>query len=367
MRLNGLAAPAPPARPGPAGGVKAPAATCCAAVTVPCATAIVVKLSHDAACDGRAAAAVTNAAQRTIGHARADHAGDLDAHGPQAPGSRPKCVVRWIAFMSDAPDGNTLRPSACNRRRAITAGLLLGMSLGALEATVVGTAMPTVIATLGGLAHYSWVFSAYLLTSTASVPIWGRLSDLYGRRRMYLTGIAIFLVGSMMSGAATSMATLIAARAVQGLGTGAHHPAQHDDRRRALHARRARQDAGALQRRVGPGSVAGPLVGGYITDALSWRWVFYLNLPFGLMAVAVIAARVSTGSPYRGRARGLAGRERCLFAGISALLIALGADTRGGVAAGFGVAAVVLLAAFVARRAARAGADPAARPAAAIR
>ena len=88
------------------------------------------------------------------------------------------------------------------RRRAITAGLLLGMSLGALEATVVGTAMPTVIATLGGLQHYSWVFSAYLLTSTASVPIWGRLSDLYGRRRMYLTGIAIFLVGSMMSGAA---------------------------------------------------------------------------------------------------------------------------------------------------------------------
>ena len=77
------------------------------------------------------------------------------------------------------------------RRRAITAGLLLGMSLGALEASVVSTAMPTVIATLGGLAHYSWVFSAYLLTSTASVPIWGRLSDLYGRRRMYLIGVAV--------------------------------------------------------------------------------------------------------------------------------------------------------------------------------
>src|ERR687883_1425417 len=87
------------------------------------------------------------------------------------------------------------------RRRAITAGLLLGMSLGALEATVIGTAMPTVIAALGGLAHYSWVFSAYLLTSTASVPIWGRLSDLYGRRRMYLIGVAAFLVGSVASGA----------------------------------------------------------------------------------------------------------------------------------------------------------------------
>ena len=87
----------------------------------------------------------------------------------------------------------------------MTAGLLLGMSLGALEATVIGTAMPTVIATLGGLAHYSWVFAAYLLTSTASVPIWGRLSDLYGRRRLYLAGIVVFLAGSALSGAATSM------------------------------------------------------------------------------------------------------------------------------------------------------------------
>src|SRR5262252_7800209 len=99
------------------------------------------------------------------------------------------------------------------RRRAITAGLLLGVSLGALEATVVGTAMPTVIASLGGLAHYSWVFSAYLLTSTASVPIWGRLSDLYGRRRMYLIGISVFLVGSALSGAAPGMIPLILARA----------------------------------------------------------------------------------------------------------------------------------------------------------
>src|SRR6187399_467411 len=100
-------------------------------------------------------------------------------------------------------------PILGKRRRAITAGLLLGMSLGALEATVVGTAMPTVVASLGGLAHYSWVFSAYLLTSTASVPIWGRLSDLYGRRRMYLIGVTIFLIGSAISGAATSMFTLI--------------------------------------------------------------------------------------------------------------------------------------------------------------
>src|SRR6188508_2113080 len=100
--------------------------------------------------------------------------------------------------MSESPDHP---PISIPRRRAITAGLLLGMTLGALEATVVGTAMPTVIATLGGLAHYSWAFAAYLLTSTASVPIWGRLSDLYGRRRMYLLGILVFLAGSALSGA----------------------------------------------------------------------------------------------------------------------------------------------------------------------
>src|SRR5689334_24195434 len=97
------------------------------------------------------------------------------------------------------------QPISLRRRRAITAGLLLGMSLGALEATVIVTAMPTVIAALGGLAHYSWVFSAYLLTSTASVPIWGRLSDLYGRRRMYLLGVLAFLIGSAACGAATTM------------------------------------------------------------------------------------------------------------------------------------------------------------------
>ena len=221
------------------------------------------------------------------------------------------------------------------------------MSLGALEATVVGTAMPTVIATLGGLKHYSWVFSAYLLTSTASVPIWGRLSDLYGRRRMYLTGIAIFLVGSMMSGAATSMTTLIVARAIQGLGTGAIIPLSMTIVGELYTlAERARTQA-IFSGVWGVASVAGPLVGGYITDALSWRWVFYLNLPFGLLAVAVILlAYPPTHRTHAVRVDWLG--AALLFAGISALLIALGADTGGGIAAGFAVAAVVLLGAFVA-------------------
>src|SRR6476661_10352932 len=102
------------------------------------------------------------------------------------------------------------------RRWAVTAGLLLCLFLAALEATVVSTAMPTVVASLGGIDHYSWVFSAYLLTSTASVPLWGRVSDLYGRRGVYLAAIALFLAGSMLAGLSQSMPQLVIFRLLQG-------------------------------------------------------------------------------------------------------------------------------------------------------
>ena len=242
-------------------------------------------------------------------------------------------------------DTETAPAISLDRRRAITAGLLLGMSLGALEATVVSTAMPTVIATLGGLAHYSWVFSAYLLTSTASVPIWGRLSDLHGRRRMYLAGIAIFLTGSVISGAATSMMLLIAARALQGLGAGAIIPLSMTIVGE-LYSLSERARVQALFSGVwGLASVAGPIAGGYITDALSWRWVFYLNLPFGLLAAGVIAmAFPPMRRPEAVRVDWLG--ATLLFTGITALLIALGADV-GSAAWGFAVAALVLLTGFV--------------------
>src|SRR6188768_1525763 len=110
------------------------------------------------------------------------------------------------------------------RRWLITAGVMTGMFIAALEATVVGTAMPTVIAALGGLNHYSWVFSAYLVTSTVTVPVWGKLSDLYGRRLTYQAGIGVFLLGTLLSGLAGSMAQLIIFRAIQGLGAGALIP-----------------------------------------------------------------------------------------------------------------------------------------------
>ena len=234
-------------------------------------------------------------------------------------------------------------PILGKRRQAITAGLLLGMSLGALEATVVGTAMPTIVATLGGLAHYSWVFSAYLLTSTASVPIWGRLSDLYGRRRMYLLAVAAFLIGSMACGAALTMPQLIAARAVQGLGAGGIIPLTMTIIGE-LYSLTERPRTQALFSGVwGTASVLGPLVGGYITDALSWRWVFYINIPFGLLCVAVIATAYP---PSRGTLRvkvdwlGAA----LLFSCVSMLLIALGAEER---VVTWGATALALFIAFV--------------------
>ena len=198
------------------------------------------------------------------------------------------------------------------RRRAITAGLLLGMALAALEATVVGTAMPTVIATLGGLAHYSWVFAAYLLTSTASVPLWGRLSDLYGRRRLYLSGIFVFIAGSALSGAATTMTQLIVFRAIQGLGAGALIPLSMTIIGE-LYTLRERARVQALFSSVwGLASIAGPLVGGYVTDALSWRWVFYLNLPFGVLGAVVIALAYPAMAQPAVRADGLDGRRAAL-------------------------------------------------------
>lgn len=174
------------------------------------------------------------------------------------------------------------------RRTLITAGVMTGMFLAALEATVIGTAMPTIVASLGGMEHYSWVFSSYLLTSTVTVPVWGRLSDLLGRRFLYQLSVAIFLIGSVLSGAAQTMPQLIAFRAIQGIGAGGLVPL----------GMTIIGDTYTLQQRAkmqaffsgvwGVASVIGPLIGGFLTDQLSWRWVFYINVPVGLAAAIII-------------------------------------------------------------------------------
>jgi EmrB/QacA subfamily drug resistance transporter len=176
------------------------------------------------------------------------------------------------------------------RRWAITIGVMTGMFLAALEATVISTAMPTVVAALGGLAHFSWVFSAYLLTSTVSVPIWGKLSDLYGRRLFYQIGIGVFLVGSVLSGMAQSMPQLIAARALQGLGAGALIPLGMTIIGEVYTLQERARMQGLFSGVWGLSSIIGPFIGGLITDQFSWRWVFYINVPFGIASALIIGA-----------------------------------------------------------------------------
>ncbi|MCA1593441.1 MAG: MFS transporter [Acidobacteria bacterium] len=177
---------------------------------------------------------------------------------------------------------------SARRRRAVTVGVLTGMFLAALEATVVSTAMPTVIGSLGGLSHYSWVFSAYLITATVTVPVWGKLSDLYGRRLFYQLGIGVFLLGSMLSGLSTSMSQLIAFRALQGLGAGALIPLGMTIIGDIYTLRERARVQSLLSGVWGLSSVIGPVAGGFITDRLSWRWVFYINLPVGLVAAFIM-------------------------------------------------------------------------------
>jgi EmrB/QacA subfamily drug resistance transporter len=175
------------------------------------------------------------------------------------------------------------------RRRLVLGGVMAAMFLAAMEATVVATAMPTVIASLGGIRLYSWTFSAFLLTSTVSMPIWGRLADQLGRRPAYLSGLGVFLLGSALAGASRSMEQLIAFRALQGLGAGSLITVGMTIVGDLYGMERRAKMQGYFSGVWGVASLVGPLVGGLLADQVSWRWVFFLNLPVGLIAAAAIA------------------------------------------------------------------------------
>lgn len=171
--------------------------------------------------------------------------------------------------------------------QVILIGLLSGMLLAALDQSIVGTALPRIVSDLGGLNHLAWVVTAYLLTSTASTPLWGKISDLYGRRLVFQITIVIFLIGSALCGLAMSMPQLIVFRAIQGIGGGGLMAIAFAIIGDVIPARERGRYTGYFGAVWGFSSLAGPLLGGWITDNLSWRWIFYINLPIGIAALVV--------------------------------------------------------------------------------
>ncbi|MEO7540127.1 MAG: MDR family MFS transporter [Pyrinomonadaceae bacterium] len=208
------------------------------------------------------------------------------------------------------------------RRWAVVVGVMTGMAIAALEATVVGTAMPTVIASLGGINHYSWVFSAYLVTSTVTVPVWGKLSDLYGRRLLYQIGIGVFLLGTLLSGMAGSMGQLIIFRAIQGLGAGALVPLGMTIIGDSFTLRERAKMQAYFSGVWGLSSVVGPIIGGFITDQISWRWVFFVNIPVGIIAALIIGFALKEPKNHRRPTIDYAGAALLMLA-ISLLMLAM--------------------------------------------
>ena len=174
------------------------------------------------------------------------------------------------------------------QKRFVIAGIMLSVFMASMEATVVATAMPTIAAQLGGLERYSWVFAAYLLTSTTTVPIYGKLSDLYGRRRVYAVAMVLFLAGSLLCGMATSMTQLVWFRALQGIGAGGVLPLAFIMIGEMFSFEQRARFQGLFSGVWGVSSVVGPLLGGFIVDQLSWPWIFYVNLGPGLLAMAFV-------------------------------------------------------------------------------
>lgn len=226
------------------------------------------------------------------------------------------------------------------RKRNIVIAIMVAMFLGAVEGTVVSTAVPTIVRDLHGFAFISWVFSLYLLTSAISTPIYGKLSDLYGRKHVLTTGIAIFLVGSTLCGLAGSMAQLIAFRALQGLGAGAIFTVTYTIVGDLFCLAERARVQGWLSTVWGIASLVGPFLGGFLIDTLSWHWIFFINLPFGLLSIILLQRNLNEQFQIA--------RHRIDYAGAAALSLAIIA-LMNGVMSGRGILiSLVLTAVFLA-------------------
>lgn len=195
------------------------------------------------------------------------------------------------AVGAPAPPEEPVSEQRSHRQIMVVIGaLMLGMLLAALDQTIVATALPTIAGDLGGLNHLAWVVTAYLLTSTISTPLWGKLGDLYGRKQLFQIAIVIFLIGSALSGLSQTMGELIAFRALQGIGGGGLIVGAMAIVGDVVSPRQRGRYQGYFGGIFALASVAGPLIGGFFTDHATWRWVFYVNLPIGVVALFVIAA-----------------------------------------------------------------------------
>ena len=217
----------------------------------------------------------------------------------------------------------TIQQLAFTKRRIylLLTGLLLAQMIGAIEGTVLATAAPTIAADLKGFDQITWVFIAYLITSTVTTPLWGKLSDLFGRRRLYELSISTFMLGSMLCGAATSMNMLVWFRALQGVGAGGIFTLTMTIMGDILPPRERGKYQGFMMSVFAISSVLGPLIGGLIVDNTTWRWIFYMNIPLGLTALAI--SRVTLKLPFLKRAHDIDYRGAALLAiwVVAALLV----------------------------------------------
>ena len=213
------------------------------------------------------------------------------------------------------------------RRRLVLVACIFAMFMAAVEATIVATAMPTIVAELGGFALFSWVFAAYLLAQAVTIPIYGRLADLYGRRRVFFLGAALFLVGSTLCGLAPRMLLLVAFRALQGLGAGAIMPVAQTIIGDVYAPAERAKIQGYLSSVWGFSAIVGPLLGAFIVERLSWSLIFWINLPIGAAAIGMLAAFLPEERLRRPHSIDYAGAALMVL-GIGALMFALLNATR---------------------------------------
>ena len=219
-------------------------------------------------------------------------------------------------------DGIARVKEATTHRSLVFTGLLLAMFMAAIEGTIVATAMPSIAAELGGFSLYSWVFSSYLLMQAVAIPIFGKLSDLVGRKPIFIVGIVVFLAGSVLCGLAHTMPMLVAFRFLQGLGAGAVQPITTTLAADLYSLEERGRIQGYISSIWGISSIVGPLAGGLVVHSIGWEWIFWINVPFGIAAIVLVVMSLHAGVEKKERSIDYPGAF-LLLVGVGSLMLAL--------------------------------------------